>query len=74
MSRTQANKTILWDDVSRELERKGVELISAGLDEAPAVYKDINTVMDAQKDLVDIIARFMPKIVKMAPAGERPED
>lgn len=74
MSRTQANKTIQWDEVSTLLQQKGVELISAGLDEAPFVYKDINTVMEAQKDLVDIVARFMPKIVKMAPAGERPED
>ena len=74
MSRTQANKTIQWDEVSTLLQQKGVELISAGLDEAPFVYKDINTVMEAQKDLVDLVARFMPKIVKMAPAGERPED
>jgi len=37
-------------------------------------YKDINAVMAAQSDLVDIVARFDPKLVKMAPAGERPED
>jgi tRNA-splicing ligase RtcB len=30
--------------------------------------------MAAQTDLVDVIARFDPRIVKMAPAGERPED
>jgi len=30
--------------------------------------------MAAQSDLVEPIARFMPRIVKMAPAGERPED
>jgi len=37
-------------------------------------YKDIESVMAAQSDLVEIIARFDPKLVKMAPEGERPED
>jgi tRNA-splicing ligase RtcB len=49
-------------------------LLSAGLDEVPMVYKDIDAVMAAQADLVEPIARFLPRIVKMAPAGERPED
>ena len=40
----------------------------------PMAYKDIEEVMAAQTDLVEILARFEPKIVKMAPAGERPED
>ena len=74
MSRTQAKKTIRWDEVSAQLQAAGVELLSAGIDESPGVYKDINMVMNAQKDLVDIVARFQPKIVKMAPSGERPED
>jgi tRNA-splicing ligase RtcB len=38
------------------------------------VYKDIDQVMAAQADLVEPIARFMPKLVKMARDGERPED
>jgi tRNA-splicing ligase RtcB len=33
-------------------------------------YKDIETVMAAQADLVEILARFNPKLVKMAPGGE----
>ena len=49
-------------------------VLSAGLDEVPMAYKDIDEVMAAQSDLVEIIARFDPKIVKMAPAGERAED
>ncbi len=36
-----------------------------GLDGEPMAYKDIDTVMKAQGDLVEIIARFDPKIVKM---------
>lgn len=31
-------------------------------------------VMAAQRDLVTVLGEFMPKLVKMAPAGERPED
>jgi len=31
-------------------------------------------VMAAQADLVDVISRFDPKIVRMADAGEKPED
>lgn len=74
MSRTQALKTFNWKDVQRHLDEKGVTLISAGLDEVPMVYKDIHQVMASQEDLVERVARFQPKLVKMAPAGERPED
>jgi len=38
------------------------------------VYKNIHEVMAAQKDLVTILGQFDPKLVKMAPSGERPED
>jgi len=48
-----------------ELKKKKVELIGAGLDEAPFAYKDIHTVMQAQQDLVNIVAAFYPKIVRM---------
>jgi tRNA-splicing ligase RtcB len=44
------------------------------LDEVPMAYKDIETVMAAQADLVEAVARFDPRLVKMAPAGERSED
>jgi tRNA-splicing ligase RtcB len=74
MSRKAAYSRFEWKDVKRRLEAFGVTLLSAGLDEAPMVYKNIDEVMAAQADLVEPIARFMPRIVKMAPAGERPED
>lgn len=74
MSRTRAKKTLHWKEANAFLQEKGVTLISAGLDEVPMVYKDINAVMEAQRDLVEPIGRFAPKLVKMAPAGERPED
>jgi tRNA-splicing ligase RtcB len=37
-------------------------------------YKDIHQVMAAQADLVEVLGRFDPKLVKMAPSGEPPED
>src|SRR5215471_3172634 len=74
MSRTQANKTFNWKEVKAFLRQKGVTLISAGLDEVPMVYKNIHEVMASQSDLVRILGEFNPKLVKMAPAGERPED
>ena len=74
MSRTQARATFTASHLRRAVEARGVTLISAGLDEAPGVYKDIEAVMAAQRDLVVAVARFDPKIVKMAPPGERAED
>ncbi len=74
MSRKQANQTYRWSHVKPYLEERGVTLLSAGLDEVPMVYKDIDEVMDAQSDLVERVARFHPRLVKMSPAGERPED
>ncbi len=74
MSRTKAKSTFTWSDVKKQLKEKQVLLLSAGIDEVPGVYKNIDDVMAQQQDLVQIIARFDPKIVKMAPAGERPED
>ena len=74
MSRTRAKQTITRRQLNQDLQDNGVELISAGLDEAPAAYKDIHRVMKAQDSLVKIIGSFQPRIVKMAPGGERAED
>jgi tRNA-splicing ligase RtcB len=71
MSRTQAIKTIDRLDMLKMLKDHGVTLVGAGLDEAPMAYKNIETVMEAQSDLVDVIARFDPKIVRMADDGSR---
>jgi tRNA-splicing ligase RtcB len=74
LSRKAAIKTYTWKEAKAFLAEKGVDLISAGLDEVPWAYKNILEVMDAQRDLARPIATFMPRLVKMAPAGERPED
>ena len=74
MSRKKAAATFEWHKVNRVLKEAGVHLISAGLDEVPMVYKNIHQVMPAQSDLVEVLGQFDPKLVKMAPHGERPED
>ena len=74
MSRTKAKATFTWDAAQQLLRERGVTLLSAGLDEVPMAYKDIDEVMAAQSDLVEPLAKFEPRIVKMAPSGEPPED
>jgi len=74
MSRTKAKQSFTWSAVKKLLVERDVTLLSAGLDEVPGVYKDIAQVMAAQTDLVDVLGRFDPKLVKMCPAGDRPED
>jgi len=74
MSRTKAKELFTWDIAQRFLRQRGVTLLSAGLDEVPMAYKDIDEVMAAQRDLVQPLARFEPRLVKMAPSGEPAED
>jgi tRNA-splicing ligase RtcB len=74
MSRTKAMQSFTWSATRQLLAERGVELISAGLDEVPGVYKDIRAIMAAQTDLVEVLGQFDPKLVKMCPAGERAED
>jgi tRNA-splicing ligase RtcB len=74
LSRTKARETTRWSQVKEVLAARGVHLMSAGLDESPHAYKDIEAVMAAQSDLVRPLARFTPRLVRMAPDGEKPED
>lgn len=74
MSRTKANDMFRFSQVRKELAERGIEVLSAGSDEVPGVYKNIRNVMAAQQDLVEIVAQFDPKIVKMCGDGSRAED
>ncbi len=69
MSRKKAKQALDENKVRKILKERGIELISAGLDEAPMVYKQISEVMKVQEDLVDILAEFHPKMVLMAKGG-----
>ena len=74
MSRTKANDLFRISQVRKDLAAQGIDVLSAGSDEVPGVYKDIRQVMAAQRDLVDVVAQFDPKIVKMCGDGSRAED
>jgi tRNA-splicing ligase RtcB len=65
MSRTAALNSITHKTLNDELQKHGVKLLGGGLDEAPFAYKDIELVMKSQKQLVDVVGKFTPKIVKM---------
>jgi tRNA-splicing ligase RtcB len=70
MSRKKAKETYSWKAVKHDLEKKGIHVLSSGADEVPGAYKDIDEVMAQQADLVQPIARFSPKIVKMSDDGK----
>lgn len=70
MSRSQAFKTIPEKRWRTYLAERGITLIGGSVDEAPAAYKNIETVVGFQGDLVDLVGRFTPKIVRMDAGGK----
>ncbi|MBN2212950.1 MAG: RtcB family protein [Bacteroidales bacterium] len=66
MSRSRAKQQFSEKVLRDTLAKAGVELIGGGTDEAPMAYKDIYTVMEYQKDLVETVGVFYPKIVRMS--------
>jgi tRNA-splicing ligase RtcB len=71
MSRSRAVNSITKAEMNKVLVDHGVVLIGAGRDEAPMAYKDIHAVMASQTDLVEVVAEFTPKMVRMADDGSR---
>ena len=66
MSRKQAKNTLDFEEEKRKLDEAGVihSMRSAEeLDEAPSAYKDIDVVMENQKDLVNILVKLEPLAV-----------
>jgi tRNA-splicing ligase RtcB len=73
MSRSQAKRNITRTDLERALQSEGVLLLGADIDEAPMAYKNIEQVMNFQRDLVEVLAKFQPKIVRMAEPEHTPK-
>ena len=65
LSRAAAFKTLDLATIQAILADRGVE-VSGSLDEAPVVYKNIEEIMAAQADLVEVVACFEPRLVEMA--------
>jgi tRNA-splicing ligase RtcB len=66
MSRKAAINSISKSERDSYLKERGVTLLGGGLDESPQAYKPIDTVIAAQHDLVEVIGKFIPRIVRMA--------
>jgi len=66
LSRSQAKNSITGSSLKRLLKERNVHLIGGGLDEAPGAYKDIHEVMAGQRELVEILGEFIPRVVRMA--------
>jgi tRNA-splicing ligase RtcB len=66
MSRHAAVNRISRRDRDTYLRERGVTLLGGGIDESPQAYKDIESVIAAQNDLVDVLGKFTPRIVRMA--------
>jgi tRNA-splicing ligase RtcB len=69
MSRKAAMNSISRATRDSYLKERGVTLLGGGMDESPQAYKPIDSVIAAQQDLVDVIGKFMPRIVRMADEG-----
>lgn len=65
MSRRKAKATLSKSEVLNHLKEKKITVIGSGMDEAPMVYKDIHKVMEHQQDLVEVVGKFSPKVVRM---------
>lgn len=65
MSRRKATQSTTFNQLKKTLKEENVTLIGGGLDESPLAYKDIHKVMKSQKELVEVIGTFLPKVVRM---------
>jgi len=64
-SRRQCKRIFTKSEMTKEVKKKEVTLIGAGVDESPGAYKDIKKVMANQLELVEVVGTFTPKIVRM---------
>ncbi|MCX6067674.1 MAG: RtcB family protein [Chloroflexi bacterium] len=66
MSRKAALGSISKISRDEYLKERGVTLLGGGLDESPQAYKPIEQVIAAQQELVEVLGKFSPRIVRMA--------
>lgn len=64
-SRKQARETTTKSAMNELLSKNGVTLYGGSIEESPIAYKDIERVISAQNELVNIEGTFMPKVVRM---------
>lgn len=66
MSRRAAVDSITQPMRDQYLRQREIILLGGGLDESPQAYKNIEEVIAAQQDLVEVVGQFSPRIVRMA--------
>ena len=66
MSRLNARNSISRYALKKELTASNITLIGGSTEEAPLAYKNIETVMAAQHELVNIEGTVIPRIVRMS--------
>ena len=64
-SRSMCKSKFTKSDMNHLLKMNKVELIGGSIDEAPMAYKDIRKVMANQSELVEVMGKFTPRIVRM---------
>ena len=69
MSRKAALNSVSKSSRDDYLKERGVTLLGGGVDESPQAYKPIDKVIAAQQELVEVIGKFSPRIVRMADEG-----
>jgi len=65
MSRQQARESMTVSAMKKLLTNSGINLIGGTVEENPLAYKDIETVIAAQHELIEIQGKFFPQIVRM---------
>ncbi|GGH12363.1 RtcB family protein [Sphingobacterium alkalisoli] len=65
MSRQKAKESMTSSAMKKLLVNAGVTLIGGSVEENPLAYKDIEQVITAQHELIDIHGKFYPRIVRM---------
>jgi tRNA-splicing ligase RtcB len=65
LSRKRAKSSFTGSELKKVLKQKNITLIGGGTEEAPWAYKDLESVILSQNDLLNIEGKFYPQIVRM---------
>nr|MBO2472573.1 RNA-splicing ligase RtcB [Bacillota bacterium] len=68
--RVRVGGLVDMDEVQKQLKRMGIELRGGGPDEAPAVYRKLQEVLDAHADTIEVVHVLKPVGVAMASPDE----
>ena len=66
ISRQEARNNISRYGMKQYLAEKDITLLGGTTEEAPQAYKDIELVMQSQRELINIEGKIIPRIIKMS--------